>query len=210
MTNLENDEIDLGFEDWKRAQKLFKDKDLPTKDPQELDWREQQILSQRIFSEGKTIEAVIILHGLLELELNRIWEMFVICNNINMVENLKKLNERSYLDLTSLCEELGLFDDDENEVVEVLKEFNRLRNSLGHNFYGINQKTIPKIQVKKKFERAVSLAGLLPLLELKFLHKEAKQNKFAKNFLKILEKEADEEYKEKYCKKSKLKKVKKN
>ena len=115
--------------------------------------------------------------------------MFVICNNPDIVKDLQKLNERSYSDLISLCEELGLFEYDEDSIVETLKEFNKLRNSLGHNFYGINQKTIPKDQVEMKFERAVSLAGLLPLLELRFLHKEAKQNKFAKKFLKELEKE---------------------
>ena len=179
----------MEYDESVRIGKMWRDKNLLSKDPSTLRFREHKILSQIVFAEGHTIEAVIILHGLLEWELNRVWMMFVMCNNPKNIKNLVNFKERTYSDLTLLCEELGLFDDEQEEVVEVLKEFNKLRNALSHNFYGVNQKTIPKTQIKKKFERGVTLAGLLPLLELKYLHKEAKKNKFAKKFLKELEKE---------------------
>ena len=178
----------MEYDESVRIGKMWTDKNLPSKDPSTLHYREHQILSQRVFANGHTIEAVIILHGLLEWELNRLWLVFVACNNPKNIKNLVNVKERSFLDLTLLCDELGLFDDKSRNVAEGLKEFNQLRNSLSHNFYGIKQKTIPKTQIKKKFERGVSLAGLLPLLELKYLHKEAKKNKFAKKFLKELEK----------------------
>lgn len=179
----------MEYENSKWIGEIWKDKNLPNKDPSKLHYREQQILAQRVFSEGHHIEAIIILHGLLEWELNRIWVMFVICNNPENVDTVLNLKERSYSDLVSLCEELDLFDKKKREVSEALKEFNTLRNSLSHNFYGVNQKSTPKNQIKKKFERGVNLAGLLPILELRYLYKASKYNKYAKNLCKHLEKE---------------------
>ncbi len=187
MEKTEQDYDDEQYEESVRIGKIWKDKNLPNKDPAELDFREHQILSQRVFDEGHVIEAVIILHGLIELELNKLWFVYVICKNPKLIETIDQFKERSYSDLTSLCEELGLLDDDSGDTARDLKEFNQLRNSLSHNFYGIKQKTIEKTEIKKKFERGLSASGILPILELKFLHQEAKKNKFAKKLLKELE-----------------------
>ena len=81
MEKTEQDYDDEQYEESVRIGKIWKDKNLPNKDPAELDFREHQILSQRVFDEGHVIEAVIILHGLIELELNKLWFVYVICKN---------------------------------------------------------------------------------------------------------------------------------
>ena len=173
------------YEESVRIGKIWKDKNLSNKDPAKLAFREHQILSQRVFDEGHVIEAVIILHGLIELELNKLWFVYVICKNPKILETVDQPKEKSYSDLTSLCEELGLLDDDGSDVIENLKEFNKLRNSLSHNFYGVKQKTIKKTEIKKKFERGLNASGIIPLLELRFLQQESKKNPFAKTFLDV-------------------------
>ena len=190
---MEKKKIDIDYdkeeyEESVRIGKIWKDKNLSNKDPAKLAFREHQILSQRVFDEGHVIEAVIILHGLIELELNKLWFVYVICKNPKILETVDQPKEKSYSDLTSLCEELGLLDDDGSDVIENLKEFNKLRNSLSHNFYGVKQKTIKKTEIKKKFERGLNASGIIPLLELRFLQQESKKNPFAKTFLDELTK----------------------
>lgn len=191
-----DDEIDLGFEDYKRAMAIFNDKELPNKDPQELHWREQQILSQRMFDEGHTIQAVIILHGLLEIELNRIWVMMLICQSNGNIEKVD-FKERNYKDLVEFFQKERILEED---LIRDLKEFNQLRNSLAHNFYGIKQRTTHKTELKNKFELGLSASGLLPILELKYLHDQGKNNVFAKRFEDVLMEESEKEFEEKYGK----------
>lgn len=190
------DEIDLGFEDYKRAMKIFNDKELPNKDPQDLHWREQQILSQRMFDDGHTIQAVIILHGLIEIELNRISMMVEICKSEGDISVIDNFKERGYKDLVDFFESEKIL---EEEMIRDLKEFNQFRNSLSHNFYGIKQRTPHKTEMKNKFELGLGASGELPLLELKYLYDQARKgDAFAKRFAKQLEEESEKELKEKY------------
>ncbi|MCE2505700.1 MAG: hypothetical protein J4F36_04375 [Nitrosopumilaceae archaeon] len=189
-----DDVIDLGFEDYKKAMKIFNDEELPTKDPQELHWREQQILAQRMFDDGHTIQAVIILHGLIEIELNRIWIMMLICKSNGDIEKVD-LKERHYLDLVEYFEKEKIL---EEKMIRDLKEFNQLRNRLSHNLYGIKQRTPHKTELKNKFELGLLVSGSLPVLELKYLHDQGKNNAFAKRFFEALQEESEKELEEKY------------
>lgn len=185
------DEIDLGFEAYKRAMKIFNDKELPNKDPQDLHWREQQILSQRMFDDGHTIQAVIILHGLIEIELNRISMMVDIIKSQGDQSVIDNFKEKSYKDLVKSFEEEGVL---EADLIRDLKEFNQFRNGLSHNFYGIKQRTPHKTEMKNKFELGVLAAGTLPVLELKYVYDQARKgDAFAKRFAKLLTDEAEKE-----------------
>ena len=191
----EDDYVDLGFEDYKRAMKIFNDEELPDKDPGELHWREQQILAQREFSAGKTVQAIIILHGLIEIELNRIAVMISVCKSKG---NFEKINfeEKNYKKLVEFVEEENALDEDS---IRDLKEFNQLRNSISHNLYGAKQKTPHKTELENKFMIGVSLAGSLPVEELKYLQDQGRgDNKFAKKLIKVMDEESEKDLKEKY------------
>ena len=70
----------------------------------ETHWREQQILAQREFRAGKTVKAIIILHGLIEIELNRIAAMVSICKSDGDHDKVD-FTERNYKNLVKLLEE---------------------------------------------------------------------------------------------------------
>ncbi len=173
------------FEESVRIGKIWKDIGLPSKTPSELDHREHQILAQRLFNEGRIIQAVIVLHGLLELELNKFWMFYQACKN---PENLENIEDRGYKELTKLFEEHELIDD---KWIETLKEFNHFRNKVAHNFYGIKQVIIHKTEIENKFDRGLGLSGRLPIDLLKFLFEESKTNTIAKNIFKALGDDTD-------------------
>ena len=78
---MKKEPVDSGFEDYKRMDNLWKNREkLVKKDPSDLDFSEHQILSQKIFDDGNEIEAFIVLHGLIEIHLNRLWQMFMVAN----------------------------------------------------------------------------------------------------------------------------------
>lgn len=161
---------------------IWNDKKLSKKDPSELAFREHQILSQRIFSMGHTIESVIILHGLIEIELNKFWLVFVACNRRK--ENIAELLEsRSYSDLTKIMGELSLLDE---ETYKNLIEFNAFRNLLSHNLYGVKQKKITKKDTKKKFEQGLNASGSITPLMLRYLYQESMKNPQAKKVSKMI------------------------
>ncbi len=191
----EDDYVDLGFEAHKRAIEIFNDKELPSKDPGELHWREQQILAQREFSAGKTVQAIIILHGLIEIELNRIAIMVSVCKSDGDHDKVD-YTERNYKDLVELLEKENALDE---ETIRNLKEFNQLRNSISHNLYGAKQKTPHKTELENKFEIGLLLSGRLPLDELKYLYDQGRAgNEFAKNLGKLITEESEKELEEKY------------
>ena len=69
-TKSKRESKDLGFEAYKRDMKIWEKRDeLKKKDPAKLEWREHQMLAQKIFEDGNKIEAFIVLHGLLEFYL---------------------------------------------------------------------------------------------------------------------------------------------
>ena len=168
-----------------RVDKIWDDDDLSKKPPKDLEFREHQILSQKMFDDGHTIETVIILHGLIELNLNKFWMIFVACNNDTNEKSILNLKERSYFDLTNLFNELGLLED---TMIVGLKEFNDLRNKVTHNFYGIKRVIISETELKNKFENGLNVSGSLPIEITKFLVRESKTNGFAKKFMEELTK----------------------
>jgi len=192
----EADSIDLGFEEYKRAMGIFRDKELPNKDPQDLHWREQQILAQRKFDDGNTIQAVIILHGLIEIELNRILIMVLLCKITTNDAEIENFKERNYKELVAYFEEEKILEED---MIRNLKEFNQFRNSLSHNLYGAKQRTTHKTEMKNKFELGLLASGELPLLEFKYLYDQKREgNDIAKRLIKFIEKEGEKDMKEKY------------
>lgn len=177
---------------WKReldyVSTIFADKKLANKDPNQLNHIEHQILAQRIFDEGYVIQGIIILHGLIEVHLNRLWKMCVICNGDDPFQPTH--NEKSYSNLVLLCNEFGLLN--EKEIITDLIDFNKLRNSMSHNYYGEHRKPMSKSETKKRFEQGLLLSGMLPLLLIKNLEREAKfkKNPYAKKILKKMMKMA--------------------
>jgi hypothetical protein len=74
-----------------------------------LNWREHQMLAQSMFENGRTIEAFIILHGLIEIQLNQLWRFFIISSGIfDELRDLPKI--RPYSDLADLLYDAGLLE----------------------------------------------------------------------------------------------------
>ena len=155
------------------------------KEPAELNFREHQKLSQKIFDDGNEIEAFIVLHGLIEIHLNRFWQFFMIANGI-FDKNRVEPKLRSYSVLTELLYEAGMM---EQQTYQNLTDFNAHRNLLSHNLYGIKKRKTTKQKTKAIFEKGLNASGALPVLLAKFIHNEAKKNrKFAKALNKVIEK----------------------
>lgn len=161
---------------------IWNDKKLSKKDPSELAFREHQILSQRIFSMGRVIESVIILHGLIEIELNKFWMVFV-ASNRRKGNTIELLESRSYSDLTKIMGELSLLDE---ETYKNLIEFNAFRNLLSHNLYGVKQKKITKKETEKKFDQGLNASGSIMPLMMRYLYQESMKNPEAKRISKLL------------------------
>lgn len=175
--------IDSGFEDWINMSKIWERRgDLSKKDPSDLEFREHQILSQKIFEDGNVIEAFIVLHGLIEIQLNNIWHAFVTTNGIYDEPRVKP-KPRKYSELTDLLYEFGLID---KKTHQNLTDFNAHRNLLAHNLFGNKKKQTNPKENKDNFEKGLLTSGDLPLLLVKYLHFKGKENpKFKKAFKKV-------------------------
>ena len=175
--------VDLEYEESVRVSKIFKNVDkLSKKDPSNLEFREHQILSQKIFDDGNEIEAFIVLHGLIEIHLNRFWQFFMNANGIFDEPRIEP-KSRSYADLTELLYEAGLM---EQETHQNLTDFNAHRNLLSHNLFGNKKRKTTKQRTKAIFDSGLNASGMLPVLIGRFLHVEGKKNpKFKKTFKKV-------------------------
>lgn len=184
-TSMKKELVDSGFEEWIRMSKIWeKRNELAKKDPSDLDFNEHQILSQKIFEDGHEIEAFIILHGLIEIHLNRFWQFFMIANGI-FEEHRVVPKSRSYSDLTEFLYEAGLM---EQKTHQDLTDFNAHRNLLSHNLFGVKKKKTSKRQTKAIFEKGLNVSGILPVLLVKFLYHEGKKNpKFKKIIKKVFD-----------------------
>jgi len=172
---------DSGFEEYKRLRKMWENRgELSKKNPEDLEWREHQMLSQKIFEEGNVIEAFVVLHGLIEIELNELWQFFMIANGIFEEEKVEP-KPRPYSLLTELLFEAGLI---EKSTHQELTDFNAHRNLLSHNLYGFKKKRTTKRETEKNFEKGLGAAGLLPIIKLRYLHVEGKKNRKFKKALK--------------------------
>jgi len=180
---MKKEPVDSGFEDYKRMDNLWKNREkLVKKDPSDLDFSEHQILSQKIFDDGNEIEAFIVLHGLIEIHLNRLWQMFMVANGI-FDEPRVEPKPRSYSDLVELLHEAGLM---ELETHQNLTDFNAHRNLLSHNLFGIKKKQTTKKRTRVIFEKGLDASGMLPILLVKFLYHEGKKNPKLKKAIKKL------------------------
>ncbi|MDE1765822.1 MAG: hypothetical protein KGI27_06045 [Thaumarchaeota archaeon] len=180
-TRLKRKSVDSGFEDWIRSSKIWeKRNELSKKDPSNLDFREHQILAQKIFEDGYPIEAFTVLHGLIEIHLNRLWQLFMATSG--MFDEARTIPKpRSYSDLTDILYEAGLM---EQETHQNLTDFNAHRNLLSHNLFGNKKKQTAKQVTEKMFEKGLLASGILPILLIKFLYHETKKNPKLKKVLK--------------------------
>ena len=152
------------------------------KDLDDLNFKEQQKLAQKIFDDGNEIEAFIVLHGLIEINLNWLWHFFMISDGI-FDESRVEPKPRSYSDLTELLYEAGLL---EQETHQNLNDFNAHRNLLSHNLFGFKKRKTSKQQTKAIFKKGLMVSGLLPAVLLRFLHHTAEKNpKFKKAIKKV-------------------------
>lgn len=171
---------DSGFRDWAYMSLLWEKRhELIKKDPSDLGFREQQILSQKFFDDGNIIESFIVLHGLIEIHLNRVWQVFMAFSGF-FDEPRVEPKPRSYSELTELLHEAGILD---KESHQVLNDFNAHRNLLSHNLFGIKKKKRTSEQTKDIFEKGLGVSGDLPLLLVKFLYHETKKNPKLKKML---------------------------
>jgi len=182
-TRVKNKPSDSGFEEWMRMSKIWENREkLVKKDPAKLKWREHQMLAQKIFEDGNKIEAFIILHGLIEIQLNQIWQIFMVTNRI-FDEPRALPKPRSYSDLAELLYEAGLL---EKETHQELTDFNAYRNRLSHNLFGIKKKQVTNKETEDNFEKGLLASGTLPLIIPRYLHVEGKKNpKFKKAMKKV-------------------------
>ena len=153
---------------------------LTKKDPSKLNPSEHQTLAQKIFADGRTIESVIILHGLIEIGLNRFWMMFQVCNRKKDNDLKPDFKSRSYGDLTKLFADLTLLD---KETYQNLNDFNAFRNLLSHNLYGNKKKKITKKETEQKFNQGIIASEMVYVLMVRYLVEESKKNPTAKDLM---------------------------
>ena len=174
---------DPGFEEFKRLGKMWKNREkFAKKKPEELEWREHQMLAQKIFEDGNKIEAFIVLHGLIEMQLNEFWICFMFANGIFNDPRVEP-KPRTYSLLTEVLYEAGLLEQDTHQN---LTDFNAHRNLLSHNIFGIKKKKNTKKETKVNFEKGLLASGTLPVVLLRYFHVEGKKNpKFKKVIKKV-------------------------
>lgn len=149
-------------------------------DPVTITFEEQRNLAQKIFDEGHEIEAFVILHGLLEIYMNNLWEIFCACQGM-FYERRDELKKKDYLTLVDILYEAGLM---EKKTRQQLIDFNARRNLLAHNIFGAKKKEAKKHQINTDWKKGQIASGMLPVLVIKQLHLQAKHNLKLKKKLK--------------------------
>jgi len=148
--------------------------------PSKLNFDEQQILAQDIFDDGNQIEAFVVLHGLIEIFMNYLWELF--CAGQGMFDEKRdEIKKKGYLSLVEILSDVGLM---EKKTRQQLLNFNARRNALAHNLYGAREKRSTKAQIKSDWDDGLNASGTLPVLMVKHLHQESKKNPKLKKNLK--------------------------
>lgn len=144
-----------------------------------------QELSQKVYDSGHEVEATVILHGWIENYLNLLWQGW--CTNDSISKEEHEIKVKSYLDAMNVLYEIGLIDEQDKQQ---LTDFNSLRNSLSHNMFGVKRKKIGKHQIKTDFKKGMACAGLMPALFTKeiFVLSE-RHNKFKSQVFKKIRKQ---------------------
>jgi len=129
-----------------------------------------------LFDEGHEIEGFVVLHGLIEVQLNLYWIVFKACQQKRKGFDNEYTMSRSYNDLVSIMSELSLL---EKLTIQELKQFNSFRNKLSHNLYGNKKERISKKTVIDVFEKGERASNMILPLMMKYLYQESKDNSLA-------------------------------
>lgn len=165
------------------TKKTVKKKNISEFDASQASTDEIQKLAQKIYDEGHEIEALVILHGLIENWLNLIWEAFTASQGW-FDEKKDMAKPKSYLILVEILSELGFL---EKETRQNLLDFNDRRNKLTHNLFGVTIKKSEKHQIDSDWEKGIRSSHQMAVLYVKMLYHIVKiKPKFKKEIESLL------------------------